>query len=47
MSVILLGFCSEIDMTMLLITVFSRIFIYCISRLQILPKCDCYQNSFL
>lgn len=41
------GFCSEIDLSMLLISVFSRILIYCLSQLQLLPKCDCYLNSFL
>lgn len=37
MSVILLGFCREIDMT-IIISVFSRIFIYCISQFQLLPS---------
>lgn len=37
MTVILLGFCREIDMT-IIISVFSRIFIYCISQLQLLPS---------
>lgn len=41
------GFCSEIDLSMLFISVFSRIFIYCLSQLQHLPKCDYYLNSLL
>jgi len=38
MSVILSGSCSEIDMTILLNSGVSRIFIYYISKLQLLPS---------